>query len=61
VDLNLDFLFEAVLSLENSEECYNFEDLLHRPGLGSLSTSVAKMLQPEQVCQLISSLETGVL
>lgn len=46
-DDNLDFLFKAVLSLQNEEECYDFfEDLLTVQELKAISQRivVAKML-----------------
>lgn len=51
-DNALDDLFEAVLSLENKEECYNFfEDLCTIVELKSLSQrfQVAKMLNEHHV------------
>ena len=46
-DMNVDYLFKAVLSLETMEECYSFfEDLCTVPELKALSQrlEVAKML-----------------
>lgn len=60
-ELNLDFLFEAVLSLENKEECYKFfEDLCTVQELKALSQrlQVAKMLSQQRVYSDIVS-ETG--
>lgn len=51
-DKNLDDLFEAILCLENKEECYNFfEDLCTILELKSLSQrfQVAKMLSDHHV------------
>lgn len=51
-DSNIDFLFQAVLSLETPEECYRFfDDLCTVPELKSMSQrlSVAKMLSDKQV------------
>lgn len=51
-DHNLDFLFEAVLSLQTVEECYNFfEDLCTVQELKALSQrlQVAKMLREHHV------------
>ena len=51
-DLNLDFLFEAILSLENLEECYAFfDDLCTVPELKALSQriQVASMLSDQKV------------
>ena len=51
-DGNIDFLFQAVLSLETSEECYRFfDDLCTVPELKSMSQrlAVAKMLSDKQV------------
>ena len=46
-DKNIDFLFKAILQLENMEECYQFfEDLCTVPELKAMSQrlAVAKML-----------------
>ena len=51
-DDNLDFLFKAVLALENSEECYDFfEDLCTIQELKAISQRlfVAKMLSEKCV------------
>lgn len=51
-DSNIDFLFQAVLSLETPEECYRFfDDLCTVPELKSMSQrlAVAKMLSDKQV------------
>lgn len=51
-DGNVDFLFQAVLSLETREECYKFfDDLCTVPELKSMSQrlAVAKMLSDKQV------------
>lgn len=51
-DKNLDFLFQAVLALENMEECYTFfEDLCTVQELKALSQRlvVAKMLSEKRV------------
>lgn len=51
-DGNMDFLFQAVLSLETPEECYRFfDDLCTVPELKSMSQrlAVAKMLSDKQV------------
>ena len=51
-DPNLDFLFKAVLSLENIDECYDFfEDLCTVQELKALSQRivVAKMLSEKCV------------
>ncbi len=60
-DLNAEFLFEAVLSLETMEECYKFfEDLCTVPELKALSQrlQVAKMLDEQYVYSDIVK-ETG--
>lgn len=47
-----DFLFKAILSLENEEECYRFfEDLCTSPELKAMSQRlvVAKMLKEKKV------------
>ena len=51
-ELNVEFLFKAVLALETMEECYAFfEDLCTVPELKALSQRivVAKMLQDHKV------------
>lgn len=51
-DSNIDFLFQAVLSLETPEECYRFfDDLCTVPELKSMSQrlAVAKMLSDKRV------------
>ncbi len=51
-DMNVDFLFKAVLSLKTMEECYNFfDDLCTVPELKALSQrlEVAKMLSEGRV------------
>ena len=51
-DVNAEYLFEAVLSLETMEECYKFfEDLCTVPELKALSQrlQVAKMLDEQYV------------
>lgn len=51
-DDNLDFLFKAVLSLENADECYDFfEDLCTVQELKAISQRivVAKMLSEKRV------------
>ena len=51
-DENLDYLFQAVLSLETEEECCNFfDDLCTVPELKAISQrlAVAKMLSKKQV------------
>ena len=51
-DENIDFLFKAILALENMDECYNFfEDLCTVQELKSLSQrlAVAKMLSEKSV------------
>lgn len=58
---NMDFLFDAVLTLRNREECYNFfEDLCTVPEMKALSQRivVAKMLTEHKVYSDIVS-ETG--
>jgi TrpR-related protein YerC/YecD len=57
----LDYLFEAVLTLENKEECYNFfEDLCTISELKDMSQrlQVAKMLKEHHVYNDIVT-ETG--
>lgn len=51
-EMNLDLLFETILSLENKEECYAFfDDLCTVPELKALSQrlEVAKMLYEHKV------------
>lgn len=51
-DENLDYLFKAILKLENLEECYNFfEDLCTVQELQTLSQRihVAKLLSEQKV------------
>lgn len=58
---NMDFLFDAVLTLRNREECYNFfEDLCTVPEMKALSQRivVAKMLTEHKVYSDIVG-ETG--
>lgn len=58
-DQNTDFLFEAVLMLENIEECYAFfEDLCTIPEIKALAQRivVAKMLTENKVYNEISAL-----
>ena len=60
-DKNLDFLFRAILHLENIDECYDFfEDLCTVQELKTLSQriAVAKMLSEKSVYTDIVS-ETG--
>ena len=60
-DMNVDYLFKAILSLETLEECYNFfEDLCTVPELKALSQRlhVAKMLEDRHVYSDIVN-ETG--
>ncbi len=60
-DTGVEFLFQAVLSLETMEECYNFfEDLCTVPELKAMSQRlvVAKMLSEKKVYSEIVS-ETG--
>ena len=60
-DENVDFLFDAILMLENREECYRFfEDLCTVPELKAMSQrlAVAKMLNARQVYSEIVA-ETG--
>ena len=60
-DMNVDYLFKAILSLETLEECYNFfEDLCTVPELKALSQRlhVAKMLEERHVYSDIVN-ETG--
>ena len=61
-DKNLDLLFEAVLTLENVEECYSFfEDLCTIPELKEMSRrmTAAKMLRENKVYSEIAEL-TGL-
>ncbi len=58
---SVDYLFEAILSLKNIDECYKFfEDLCTVPELKAMSQrlSVAKMLQEKKVYSEIVA-ETG--
>ncbi len=58
---NVDFLFDAILSLESKEECYDFfEDLCTVQELQTLSQriAVAKMLSEKRVYKDIVN-ETG--
>ncbi len=51
-DSNVDFLFKAILALENVDECYNFfEDLCTVPELKAIAQRllVAKMLSDKHV------------
>ena len=51
-EMNVEFLFEAILKLENIEECYKFfEDLCTVPELKAMSQriAVAKMLSERHV------------
>ncbi|CAB1249220.1 MAG: YerC/YecD family TrpR-related protein [Clostridiales bacterium] len=51
-DDNVDFLFEAILSLKSAEECYNFfEDLCTVPEIKAMSQRivVAHMLSTKRV------------
>lgn len=60
-DENIDFLFQAVLTLESVEECYRFfDDLCTMPELKAMSQrlAVAKMLSRKQVYSDIVA-ETG--
>ncbi len=60
-ELNVEFLFQAILKLETMEECYSFfEDLCTVPELRALSQrlQVAKMLDEHKVYSDIVS-ETG--
>ena len=62
-DSNVDFLFKAVLALENIDECYDFfEDLCTVTELKALSQRivVAKMLSDKQVYSEIVS-KTGTI
>lgn len=58
---NIDFLIEAILTLQTKEECYNFfEDLCTIPELKAMSQrlQVAKMLSENRVYSDIVS-QTG--
>lgn len=60
-DINIDYLFKAVLALENMEECYKFfEDLCTVPELKAMAQriQVAKMLSENKVYSDIVN-ETG--
>ena len=60
-DKNVDFLFQAVLSLKTPEECYQFfDDLCTVPELKAMSQrlAVARMLSQKQVYSDIVA-ETG--
>ena len=60
-ELNVEFLFQAILKLETMEECYQFfEDLCTVPELRALSQRllVAKMLDEHRVYSDIVA-ETG--
>ncbi|MDF2567195.1 MAG: TrpR-like protein YerC/YecD [Oscillospiraceae bacterium] len=60
-DMNVDFLFKAILTLKNEDECYNFfEDLCTVPELKAMSQRlhVAKMLSEKRVYSDIVN-ETG--
>jgi TrpR-related protein YerC/YecD len=60
-DMNVDFLFKAILSLENEDECYAFfDDLCTISELKALSQrlQVAKMLSERRVYSDIVS-QTG--
>ena len=60
-DNNIDFMFEAVLSLQTMEECYAFfEDLCTVPEIKAMSQRivVAKMLRDKKVYSDIVA-ETG--
>ncbi len=60
-DKNVDFLFEAILNLQNLEECYDFfEDLCTVTEIKAISQRivVAKMLRDKKVYSDIVS-ETG--
>ncbi len=51
-ELNVEFLFEAILKLQTMEECYNFfEDLCTVPELKAMSQriQVARMLSEKMV------------
>ena len=58
-ELNVEFLFQAILKLETMEECYSFfEDLCTVPELRAMSQrlQVAKMLDEHKV---YSDIEIG--
>ncbi len=60
-DMNVDYLFKAILSLENIDECYKFfEDLCTVPELKAMAQriQVAKMLSENKVYSDIVN-ETG--
>ena len=60
-ELNVEFLFQAILKLQTMEECYNFfEDFCTVPELKALSQRlmVAKMLDEDKVYSDIVA-ETG--
>lgn len=60
-DMNIDFLFQAILTLKNQDECYKFfEDLCTVPELKAMSQrlQVAKMLKEHRVYSDIVS-DTG--
>lgn len=60
-EMNVEFLFKAILTLETMEECYKFfEDLCTVPELKAMSQriQVAKMLSEDRVYSDIVS-ETG--
>lgn len=60
-DVNIDFLFRAILSLKDESECYSFfEDLCTVPELKAMSQrlQVAKMLEEHKVYSDIVS-QTG--
>lgn len=60
-ELNVEFLFQAILKLQTMEECYNFfENLCTVPELKALSQRlmVAKMLDEDKVYSDIVA-ETG--
>lgn len=60
-EMNIEYLFEAILSLENVEDCYHFfEDLCTVPELKAMSQRlhVAKMLSENRVYSDIVA-ETG--
>ena len=60
-DKNIDFLFQAILSLKTTEDCYRFfDDLCTVPELKAMSQrlAVAKMLSHKQVYSDIVA-ETG--
>lgn len=62
-DENVDFLFDAILTLKNREECYKFfEDLCTVPELKAMSQriAVAKMLSERHVCTATSSIRPAL-